>query len=111
MSEHLSEDFNAHSPNQLSVPPEALRRSVALLRALNHDLRRRILQLLYTREPLTVTNIFVELRVEQSVVSQHLAILRKAQFVRAERDGKYIHYTLDRSRLSTVAELIRQLGT
>jgi len=112
MSEHLSDDSpGLHSYNQLFIPPEELQRSVALLRALNHELRQRILQLLYRREPLTVTNIFVELRVEQSVVSQHLAVLRKANFVRAQRDGKFIHYTLERNRLSTVSKLVRQLGT
>ena len=54
---------------------------------------------------MTVTDIYVKLRLEQSVASQHLAILRKAGVVQTERDGKFIFYSLgyqpDQSDLGT----------
>lgn len=61
-------------------------------RALNHLFRQRIVDLLYLNPGLTVTEIFVYLRVEQAVASQHLAILRNAGFVSTQRDGKFVRY-------------------
>ena len=58
---------------------------------------------------MTVTDIYIKLRLEQSVASQHLAILRKAGVVVTERDGKYIHYTLDKGRIKEISELIGDL--
>ena len=52
-----------------------LRKAVLVLRAVNHKLRQRIIDLLEENETLTVTDIYIKLRLEQSVASQHLAIL------------------------------------
>ena len=80
-----------------------------ILRALNHELRQQIIHLLYKEGSLNVTDIFVSLRVEQSVASQHLAILRKADIVVRERKGKYIHYDVDRDRLKFLNELVKRM--
>ncbi|MGB3800585.1 MAG: metalloregulator ArsR/SmtB family transcription factor [Lewinella sp.] len=81
-----------------------------ILRALNHDLRQQIIQLLCDEGSLNVTDIFVNLRVEQSVASQHLAILRKADIVVRERKGKFIHYDIDRSSLHRINDLVSRLA-
>lgn len=81
-----------------------------ILRALNHELRQQIIYLLYKEGSLNVTDIFVSLRVEQSVASQHLAILRKADIVVRERKGKYIHYDVDRDRLKHINELVKRMA-
>lgn len=87
-----------------------LRKAVLVLRAINHKLRQRIIDLLEERDSLTVTDIYVNLRLEQSVASQHLAILRRAGIVKSDRDGKYIYYSLNRDRLSQIAGLIDDLS-
>ena len=65
-----------------------LRKAVLVLRAINHKLRQRIIDLLEEGDKMTVTDIYIKLRLEQSVASQHLAILRRArvltQSVRAQ---------------------------
>ena len=81
-----------------------------ILRALNHELRQQIIHLLFKEGSLNVTDIFVSLRVEQSVASQHLAILRKADIVVRERKGKYIHYDVDRDRLKHINELVKRMA-
>lgn len=81
-----------------------------ILRALNHELRQQIIDLLYKEGSLNVTDIFVNLRVEQSVASQHLAILRKANIVVRERKGKFIHYDVDRDRLKRINELVSRIA-
>lgn len=68
-------------------------------RAINHKLRQRIIDLLYLNPGLTVTEIFIYLRIEQSVASQHLAILRNAGFVSTQRDGKFIKYFCESEKI------------
>ena len=87
-----------------------LRKAVLTLRAINHKLRKQIVNILEENKKLTVTEIYVKLRLEQSVASQHLAILRRAGIVRTTRDGKFIYYTLDKKRLSEISELIEDLA-
>ncbi len=87
-----------------------LRRAVLVLRAINHDLRRKIIELLDQRAVMTVTDIYCALRVEQSVASQHLSILRKADIVINDRDGKFIYYSLNRDRFGKIAELVQGLA-
>ena len=62
-----------------------LRKAVLVLRAVNHKLRQKIVDLLEENDMMTVTDIYIKLRLEQSVASQHLAILRRAGVVATER--------------------------
>lgn len=89
---------------------ENLRKAVLALRAVNHRLRQEIIELLQDREQTTVTDIYVKLRIEQSVASQHLAILRRAEIVNTTREGKYIYYSLNEDKLAIIAKLVSQLG-
>ena len=82
-----------------------LRKAVLVLRAINHKLRQRMIDLLEENEKMTVTDIYIKLRLEQSVASQHLAILRRAGVVATERQGKFIYYSLDKDRLSEISKL------
>jgi DNA-binding transcriptional ArsR family regulator len=90
--------------NLLNVKKAAL-----ILRALNHKLRQQILSLINEQGKMTVTDIYVTLRLEQSVASQHLAILRKAGFVITERDGKFIYYSVNNTRLEELDHFVKEL--
>ncbi len=87
-----------------------LRKAVLVLRAVNHKLRQSIIDLLEENEKMTVTDIYIKLRLEQSVASQHLAILRRAGVVATERQGKFIYYSLDNERLSQISRLVEELA-
>jgi len=86
-----------------------LRKAVLVLRAVNHKLRQQIIAILEEAERLTVTELYVKLRLEQSVASQHLAILRRSGVVVTERMGKFIYYTLDKERLNQISKLVDEL--
>jgi DNA-binding transcriptional ArsR family regulator len=86
-----------------------LRKAVMVLRAVNHKLRQHIIDLLESNVKMTVTDLYIKLRLEQSVASQHLAILRKAGVVVTDRDGKFIYYTLDKERLNQISRLVEEL--
>lgn len=86
-----------------------LKKAALILRAVNHKLRQQMLKLLHQHGKMTVTEIYVKLRLEQSVASQHLAILRKAGFVDTQRDGKFIYYSVNHERLTEAHEFAQQL--
>jgi DNA-binding transcriptional ArsR family regulator len=86
-----------------------LKKAALVLRAINHKLRLQILKLINQHGKLTVTEIYVKLRLEQSVASQHLAILRRAGYVTTERDGKFIFYSVNHERLAEIQQLSKSL--
>jgi ArsR family transcriptional regulator, virulence genes transcriptional regulator len=86
-----------------------LKKGSMILRALNHKLRQQIIRLLDENKKLTVTEIYVQLRLEQSVASQHLAILRRAGIVKTEREGKFIFYTISHDRLAHIMRCVEDL--
>lgn len=87
-----------------------LRKGVLTLRAINHKLRQRMIDLLEENQSMTVTDIYIKLRLEQSVASQHLAILRRAGIVNTDRRGKYIYYSLDKEMLAQISRLVEELA-
>lgn len=94
---------------ELKVDILTLKKAALVLRAINHKLRLQILKLINTHGKLTVTEIYVKLRLEQSVASQHLAILRRAGYVDTERDGKFIYYSVNHHRLAEIQKLSKEL--
>ncbi|MDH3648653.1 MAG: metalloregulator ArsR/SmtB family transcription factor [Saprospiraceae bacterium] len=85
---------------------EKLQLSCEIVRALAHPLRLRILEFIDTHRRINVNKIYNTLKIEQSITSQHLRILRLAGIVHAERDGKFIHYTLDYDTIETAQTAI-----
>lgn len=86
-----------------------LKRAVKVLRSVNHKLRQKMIKLLEDKKRLTVTEIYVKLRLEQSVASQHLAILRDEGVVKTEREGKFVYYSLNKDRLAEISALINKM--
>ncbi|NDD17144.1 MAG: transcriptional regulator, partial [Chitinophagia bacterium] len=84
-------------------------KAAMILRALNHKLRQQIVKLIDEHKKVTVTEIYVKLRLEQSVASQHLAILRRASIVTTIREGKFIYYAVDYNRLEQINKFVEQL--
>ena len=95
--------------DQIRIEYSKLRKGLLNIRAVNHPLRKEIIVLLEQEKKMTVTEIYVKLRVEQSVASQHLAILRKAGIVETTRSGKFIHYSVNKARIGEVSVLINDL--
>jgi len=95
--------------NKTDVKIAVLNKAKRFIRAINHPLRRKILELISERPGIKVTEIYVKLRIEQSVASQHLGILRNAKCVRAERDGKKQHYYVEVSKIASNMDALRNL--
>ena len=93
----------------LKVDLNHSKKAAMILRALNHKLRQQILKLIDEQQKMTVTEIYVKLRLEQSVASQHLAILRRAGIVATTREGKFIFYSVNYTRLAEVVGFVETL--
>jgi DNA-binding transcriptional ArsR family regulator len=111
MAKSKSEIFNLKNGSQeIKLIYPDLRNVVLVLRAIGHDLRKNIVTLLLKHEQMNVTDIYVKLRIEQSVASQHLAILRNAGIVITTRNGKFINYTLNKKRLEDISVLVNEIA-
>ncbi len=107
-NEHVAVS-ETETPDTLKINYHNLKKAALVLRALNHKLRQQILNLIETEKKITVTEIYVRLRLEQSVASQHLAILRRAGIVTTQRDGKFIYYTVNYKRIEEINSVIQDL--
>jgi len=65
------------------------------MRALAHPLRIKILEFIDKNGTINVNKIYNTLKIEQSITSQHLKILKLAGVVNVEKDGKYMRYNLN----------------
>lgn len=103
------DSYGSAKNSSINLDYTALKKAALVLRALNHKLRQQLLKLIEEEKKITVTEIYVRLRLEQSVASQHLAILRKAGIVNTERDGKFIFYTVNYKRIDEISQFVKDL--
>ena len=94
---------------ELELDTPAIQRGQRVFRALNHPLRQQIIQYIHKHQRIAVTQIYKNLRLEQSVASAHLAILRREKIVQTAREGKKIHYSVNYDRLREVHAISQQL--
>ena len=101
--------LSAQKAGTIKIDYYNVKKAALTLRALNHKLRQQLLKLIDEEKRITVTEIYVRLRLEQSVASQHLAILRRAGVVTTVRNGKFIFYSPDYARLSEIVKFAGDL--
>lgn len=94
----------------LQIQSILLRKAIHAIRAVNHELRMQMLQHMHQNERITVSELYERLNLQQSVASQHLAILRREGFVLTKRAGKHIYYSVNYERLMEAESLCRQLS-
>lgn len=91
------------------IEPYYLKKAELHFKAVNHPLRQQILNLLNLEGRMAVTTLYIKLRVEQSLCSQHLAILRRAGMVFTKKVGKQVFYSLNYQRLKELHTLAKAL--
>lgn len=72
-----------------------------LFKALAHPARIRVLEILSANAtPTAVSTILAETELEATLLSQHLAVLKRHNVVRAERVGNAVYYELAHQSIS-----------
>lgn len=97
----MSKHFTASRTHQ----QDQLKSSSDIFRALAHPLRMRICAIIDDKNPACVHEIYDALKIEQSVASQHLRILRHANLVRTRREGKLVYYLLDYGKMESAGKI------
>jgi DNA-binding transcriptional ArsR family regulator len=87
-----------------------LRKACTILKAFDNTLRQQILFLLHRYQRMKVTDLFIKLRIEQPVVSQHLSVMRQAGLVKTQKEGKFVFYSIDYPRLKKMEEIASRLN-
>lgn len=105
----VAEKESASKADAININYGNVKRASLVLRALNHKLRQQILSLIESEKKITVTEIYVRLRLEQSVASQHLAIMRKAGIVTTQREGKFIYYLVNYKRIDELNQCVEEM--
>ncbi|MEM6321975.1 MAG: metalloregulator ArsR/SmtB family transcription factor [Bacteroidota bacterium] len=91
---------------RVNINNEKLQTSAEILRALAHPLRLKILSFIDQNGTINVNRIYNTLKLEQSITSQHLRILRMAGLVGTQRDGKFIHYSIEYPKIANAVQAI-----
>ena len=91
---------------KVNINNEKLEDSSEILRALAHPLRMKILEFIDQNDTINVNKIYNTLKLEQSITSQHLRILRLAGLVTTTRDGKFIHYSINYNKVKNTVDSI-----
>jgi DNA-binding transcriptional ArsR family regulator len=94
---------------ELALDTAQIRKAATVYRAINHSLRMQMLRLLHKNSQMTVTQLYTKLNIEQSVASQHLAILRQAGIVATRRDGKNVFYSVYHTRVSQLHSIAEKM--
>ncbi|NNE25248.1 MAG: helix-turn-helix transcriptional regulator [Saprospiraceae bacterium] len=74
---------------------EKLQYSSILMKALAHPLRLKILEFIDSQGIINVNKIYNTLKIEQSVTSQHLRLLKMAGVLTVKKEGKFMHYSIN----------------
>ncbi len=91
---------------KVTINHDRLQASSTILRAIAHPLRMKILEYIDRHEAINVNKIYNALKIEQSITSQHLRILRQAGLVDARREGKFILYSVEYDRMTEAVKAI-----
>ena len=90
-----------------TINHEKLDHSTRILRALAHPLRMKILQFIDKHGTINVNKIYNTLKLEQSITSQHLKVLRLSGLVKASKYGKNMHYSINNDKVGHSIQAIR----
>jgi ArsR family transcriptional regulator len=83
-----------------------------LFKALAHPARIRVLEILSAAsEPTPVSDILAATDIEPTLLSQHLAVLRRHHVVMAERNGNAVFYRLAHPKVSELLLIARMFLT
>ena len=90
------------------IPDEALEDAAAVLRAIAHPLRLRLLEILGQRGESNVTALCEASGAPQPLVSQQLARLRHEGVLAATREGSQVFYRIARREVLGLLECVRR---
>ena len=93
----------------MNINFKSVRAAYLRLRAIAHPLRLQLIDFIDKKNEINVNVIYHTLKLEQSVTSQHLKILRDAVLVKTRRDGKKIFYAVHEKNVKRLVDLAEEI--
>ncbi|MHC4957998.1 MAG: ArsR/SmtB family transcription factor [Planctomycetota bacterium] len=92
-----------------AISPEAFDLAAAIMNAIAHPIRLRILEVLERQPEANVTELCARCQANQPTVSRQLARMRTAGVLATRRDGTSVYYRVARREVLGILECIRKL--
>ena len=86
---------------------EALTAAAECLKTLAHPHRLQIVQLLLSGKELSVNEIAVECDLNQPTTSDHLRLMQRCGFLRSERSGRTVFYSVAEPHLQDIMACVQ----
>ena len=87
-----------------------LHASTQILKALDHRLRQRMLDVIDLHYSMNAEGLSNQLGVNPSIVNQHLDILRRANILILERQGKQFFFSVNYDKIDKITHFIQELN-
>lgn len=78
-------------------------------KALGDENRLRIINLISSQGEICACRILDELDIAQPTLSHHMKLLRDAGLVKARKQGRWMHYSMDESTIEEIARFLHAL--
>lgn len=89
---------------EIKIDTRKIKDAYWTLKVLTMPIPKRIMEILHGYpEGRNVTHLYIAMRIDQSVCSQNLAILRRYNLVIARREGKQIIYRVNQCRIAQIS--------
>ncbi len=85
--------------------------TAAIMKALSDENRVHIVSMIAKQDDICACNILDDLGINQSTLSYHMKTLCSTGLVTCRKEGKWMHYSLDRDIFSQTARFLESLGS
>lgn len=83
----------------------------AIMKALSDENRIHIISMIAKQDDICACNILDDLGINQSTLSYHMKTLCSTGLVAGRKEGKWMHYSLDRELISQVSGILNDLAS
>lgn len=90
----------------IAIDYHAFRKALLMLRVVAHPERSKVISLLKDNKEMSVSHLHQSLNAKQSIISQHLAALRRIGLVSGTRHNKFVYYSINRNRYEEIKNFI-----
>lgn len=101
----MDHEGSTHKPSQAPCLPS----DASVFKALGDEKRLRIMRQIARQPGICSCKVLQEHEMSQSTLSHHMKLLCEAGLVKCEKDGKWVHYTLDPDGIGQAVEALRNL--
>ena len=97
--------------NEYTLKFHSIKKMIMILKSFHHPIRQQIIKIIDTKKEINVTDIYISLKLGQSITSQHLANLRKSGIILTHREGKNIFYSLNYNFIKKIIDVVSNISS